>query len=47
MARADWQTTRGVLEAAYRQIGEVYAGNLPERDWKLADAILDARTKPR
>lgn len=38
----DWRVTRAALEAAYRATGEIHQGDLPERDWKLAEALLDA-----
>lgn len=39
MLFGDWRDTRDALETAYRVLGEAHPGNLPERDWKLADAL--------
>lgn len=38
----DWRPVRNALELAYAAIGEAHSGNLPERDWKLAEALKTA-----
>ena len=42
MLFGDWRDTRAVLEAGYAAIGETHPGDLPERDWKLAEAMIAA-----
>lgn len=39
---SDWRPTRDALEIAYGFLGEQHPGDIPERDWKLANALRDA-----
>lgn len=38
----DWRDTREALQAAYLVLGEDHPGNIPDRDWKLAEALREA-----
>lgn len=38
----DWRDTRAALEIAYKAMGEDHPGNIPERDWQLAELLKNA-----